>query len=105
MRVVDRATFVVIALAWLGVGVFGNVPWFGDYGWVAVCAIPAGASFAIAQHLTEYALRAFVWTSLIVAVLRSTAYLTNGIEGPLFVWVIVIGLIFLVRERLIRHIE
>ena len=103
LRPFDRSAFLVVGAAWFGVGWFGHAPILSDAAWFAVCAVPAGTAVAVARHLSRYALASFVWASLIVAVARSVAYLSDGIKGPLFVWIIVSALVLLVRDRLIRE--
>lgn len=104
-RVADRALFVVVALGWLGVGVFGHAPVLSDNGWVLVCSVPAGASLSMGVHLSRFALRSFVWASFAVGLARPVAYLTEGAEGPLFVWLIVLALVVLVRARFSRLVK
>lgn len=98
----ERVLFVAIGLAWLAVGWFGRAPSFDRPVWMMLCAVPAGASFAMAEHLSPFALRSFAISTATVGLLRGLTYVLDEdtSSGALWVWVIVICLALFVWHRI-----
>ena len=100
-RRLDRVLFSVMAVAWLGIGyhsraVPGETPL-----WLGLVAVPAGGAIAVAVHRSLHALRAFVWSSVLVGMVRSISYISGrGAYSPLFVWLLVVCCLIFIWSRL-----